>query len=152
MNIKALKCILPDLDVEAVEINEKATESLKMILEEDKIYTNSIFEFKPPYEYDLVLTKGVLIHLNPDKIEEAYNVLFNSMKKYLIIAEYYNPTPVEVPYRGNNGYLFKRDFAGEFLELYKDTTALIDYGFVYHRDKIFPQDDITWFLIEKIKK
>jgi spore coat polysaccharide biosynthesis protein SpsF len=26
---------------------------------------------------------------------------------------------------------------------------LIDYGFVYHRDTAHPQDDITWFLLEK---
>ena len=26
---------------------------------------------------------------------------------------------------------------------------LIDYGFSYHRDPVFPQDDITWFLMER---
>ena len=26
---------------------------------------------------------------------------------------------------------------------------LIDYGFVYHRDPNFPQDDLNWFLMEK---
>ena len=26
---------------------------------------------------------------------------------------------------------------------------LLDYGFAYHRDPVFPQDDITWFLLEK---
>jgi spore coat polysaccharide biosynthesis protein SpsF len=26
---------------------------------------------------------------------------------------------------------------------------LVDYGFAYHRDPNFPQDDITWFLLEK---
>ena len=27
-------------------------------------------------------------------------------------------------------------------------TKLVDYGFVYHRDK-YPLDDITWFLLQK---
>jgi spore coat polysaccharide biosynthesis protein SpsF len=27
--------------------------------------------------------------------------------------------------------------------------VLVDYGFAYHRDPAFPQDDITWFLLEK---
>ena len=62
--------------------------------------------------------------------------------------EYYNPTPVEVTYRGNTGKLFKRDFAGELLDKYSDL-ELVDYGFIYHRDNCFPQDDITWFLMEK---
>ena len=26
---------------------------------------------------------------------------------------------------------------------------LVNYGFAYHRDESFPQDDITWFLLEK---
>lgn len=26
---------------------------------------------------------------------------------------------------------------------------LVDYGFIYHRDNVFPGDDITWFLMEK---
>ena len=47
-------------------------------------------------------------------------------KKFILIAEYYNPTPVEVSYRGHNGKLFKRDFAGEMMKKYSDL-KLIDY-------------------------
>ena len=64
------------------------------------------------------------------------------------IAEYYNPTPVEVKYRGHDGRLFKRDFAGEMLDRFPDL-KLVDYGFNYHRDHNFPQDDGNWFLLEK---
>jgi hypothetical protein len=34
------------------------------------------------------------------------------------------------------------------LDRYADLT-LVDYGFYYRRDPIFPQDDISWFLMEK---
>ena len=44
--------------------------------------------------------------------------------------------------------LFKRDFAGELLDKYKNKLLLLDYGFIYHRDT-YPQDDLTWFLMEK---
>jgi spore coat polysaccharide biosynthesis protein SpsF len=40
--------------------------------------------------------------------------------------------------------------AGEMMERYPDL-ALVDYGFLYHKDPVFPQDDITWFLMEKRK-
>ena len=30
-----------------------------------------------------------------------------------------------------------------------DDLQLIDYGFAYHRDNNFYQDDITWFLLKK---
>ncbi|NDB35890.1 MAG: pseudaminic acid biosynthesis-associated methylase, partial [Flavobacteriia bacterium] len=42
----------------------------------------------------------------------------------------------------------KRDFAGELLDTFPDL-RLVDYGFAYKRDTSFPQDDITWFLLEK---
>jgi hypothetical protein len=59
--------------------------------------------------------------------------------------------PVSVNYRGNTDRLFKRDFAGEMLDRFKDL-RLLDYGFSYHRDNNFPQDDINWFLLEKVSK
>lgn len=65
-----------------------------------------------------------------------------------LIAEYYDPSPVEVSYHGHSGKLFKRDFAGEMLDRYSDLQRL-DYGFTYHRDPQFPADDVTWFLLEK---
>lgn len=53
-----------------------------------------------------------------------------------------------IPYRGHEQRLFKRDFAGEMLDAYPDL-RLVDYGFVYRRDPVFPADDLTWFLMEK---
>lgn len=91
---------------------------------------------------------GVLIHINPNELKTVYEKLYTSSKKYILIAEYYNPSPVEIPYRGNKERLFKRDFAGEFLDMFPDC-KLEDYGFVYHRDNNFPLDDITWFLMKK---
>ena len=96
---------------------------------------------------DLVFTKGLLIHIPPERLAEMYHKLYQSSDKYILICEYYSQTPVEIPYRDNDGKLWKRDFAGEMLNLYPDL-ELVDYGFVYHRDKN-PQDDLSWFLMEK---
>ncbi|MBK4730641.1 hypothetical protein JJD41_12310 [Oxynema sp. CENA135] len=104
--------------------------------------------FTPTRKWDFVLIKGVLIHINPDYLEQVYDCLYQSSDRYICLVEYYNPTPVEVTYRGHQGKLFKRDFAGEILDRFKDL-QLIDYGFVYHRDRHFSQDDLTWFLLEK---
>jgi pseudaminic acid biosynthesis-associated methylase len=81
-------------------------------------------------------------------IKSVYEKLFAASSKYILIGEYYNPSPVSVTYRGHSDRLFKRDFAGEMLDLYPEL-RLIDYGFCYKRDRSFPQDDITWFLLEK---
>lgn len=100
-----------------------------------------------PFPCDLAFTKGCLIHVSPDKIQQAYKNLYAWSKRYILVAEYYNPTPVEVPYRGVYGLLWKRDFAGEMMDLFPDL-HLEACGFAYHRDP-YPQDDITWFLMAK---
>lgn len=145
-NLKALRALIPDSQMAAIEINQKAVESLKQ--QDVKVYAQSILDFKPDSKWDLAFIKGVLIHINPDELQSVYEKLYNSSKKYILVAEYYNPSPVAIPYRGHTDKLFKRDFAGEMLDKYSDL-KLVDYGFSYHRDNNFPQDDITWFLMEK---
>ena len=95
-----------------------------------------------------MLISGVSIHINPDYLDKVYKVLYKSSNKYILINEYYNPKPVMIEYRGYKDRLFKRDFAGEILDSFSDLN-LVDYGFVYHRDNYFPNDDTTWFLLQK---
>jgi len=78
----------------------------------------------------------------------VYQKLYSSTNKYILICEYYNPKPDVVKYRGHTDRLFRRDFAGEMLDKFNDL-SLLDYGFVYHRDPAFPQDDFSWFLLDK---
>lgn len=148
MNIKALKSLFPEINLFGVEINDKAAEILKRLIGNKNVYNGSIFDFQPKNTFDVSLIKGVLIHINPDMLDLVYKNLYLSSNKYILICEYFNPTPVTVTYRGHGEKLFKRDFAGEMLDMYPDL-ALIDYGFCYKRDKTFPLDDITWFLLEK---
>lgn len=150
LNLRAIKQLLPKAELSAVEINQKAVEELKR-LNDVKVYHQSIHDFSPDFRRDLVLIKGVLIHINPDRLPLVYDLLYQTSDRYICVAEYYNPAPVEVPYRGHTGKLFKRDFAGEILDRFDDL-RLVDYGFAYHRDPKFPQDDITWFLLEKSAK
>ena len=154
MNLKAIRQIVPNVSCAAVEINHKAAEMLRHDAEfhnSIEIYEQSILGFAPPKRFDMALIKGVLIHINPKELDQVYQILYDSSDRYICIAEYYNPSPVDVLYRGDEGKLFKRDFAGELLDRFQDV-QLLDYGFVYHRDNCFPQDDITWFLLEKDEK
>lgn len=149
LNLQAIKVLLPNINLAAVEINDSAIKELtKVDNGKVKIYHESILDFQPDNSWDFSLIKGVLIHINPDRLAEVYDILYKSSKKYICIAEYYNPSPVTIDYRGHNDKLFKRDFAGELMDKFPDL-KLVDYGFVYHRDSNYPQDDITWFLFEK---
>lgn len=150
MNLRAIEMMFPR-DKErfhAIEINSQAVQQLKQHFPSENIYEKSILDWVPQRTWDLVLIKGVLIHISPNHLADVYMKLVQATGKYLLIAEYYNPTPVEVKYHGQHDRLFKRDFAGELMDSFTNMN-LIDYGFVYHRDPHFPQDDITWFLLEK---
>ena len=147
LNLLALRSLLPAARFAAVEINHKAASELKRFAWLET-HESSIFEFQPQAPSDLVLTSGLLIHISPAKLPEVYQTIYAATRRWICLIEYYNPTPVEVPYRGAREKLFKRDFAGELLDAYPDL-RLCGYGFQYHRDANFPTDDVNWFLIEK---
>jgi spore coat polysaccharide biosynthesis protein SpsF len=147
LNLDALQALLPNLELKGLEINEKAFNELK--IKHPLSEHGSIFDFKPERKFDVSMTMGVMIHINPEYLEKVYEALWESSNRYILIGEYYNPTPVEVKYRGHEGRLFKRDFAGEMMDKYP--LELRAYGFRYHRDPLFPLDDSTWFLLEKNK-
>jgi len=143
-NLIALRNLIPLDDMSAVEINGEAVEQL-MQIPHLNIYHGSILDFFP-YPCDLAFTFNVLIHIEPDKLKDVYRRIYDCSSRYILFAEYYNPSPVMVPYRGYNNALFKRDFAGELMDNFP--VELVDYGFQYHRD-VFPADDVTWFLMRK---
>jgi spore coat polysaccharide biosynthesis protein SpsF len=143
LNMLALKDLYPQAELASVEINTDACTALASIV--DQVFNQSIQEYDAKEKFELVLIKGVLIHMNPDDLLSTYKKIAVSSSKYVLIAEYYNPTPIAIDYRGHKDKLFKRDFAGEFLDA-NPTWRIQDYGFVYHKDQ-FPQDDLTWFLL-----
>jgi len=147
LNIMALRNLLPAAEFQAIEINARAFEQLNAI--PDITAANaSLFDPIDWRPTDLAFTAGVLIHLNPDMLPIAYKRLYEASTRYVLVVEYYDPKPTEVSYRGHSGRLWKRDFAGEIMDLYPNL-RLVDYGFVYHRDTNAPADDPTWFLMEK---
>lgn len=148
MNLRAMQLLYPGIDLYGVEINPDAAAQLRSHIGQDNVYEGSIFNYPVNKQVDLSLIKGVLIHINPDMLPVVYEKLYSASRRFVLVCEYYNPSPVSISYRGHTDRLFKRDFAGEMMEKYPDLT-LVDYGFAYRRDPAFPQDDITWFLMEK---
>lgn len=147
-NLLAINRLLPQSELAAVEINESAAKMLDAEYPTIKwVFRESMLTFSRPRRWDMTMTKGALIHVAPDNLLSAYARLYAHSAKWILICEYFNPTPVEVEYRGHAGKLWKRDFAGDLLDTYKDL-KLVDYGFRYHRDQ-YPQDDLHWWLMEK---
>ena len=148
LNLVALKRVSPATELSAIEINDASAEQARQ-LGVAEVETASALDYSPKRTYDMTLICGVLIHMNPEVLPEVYDLLFNASDRLILLFEYYNPTPVEVNYRGHEARLFKRDFAGEMLDRYPGKLKLIDYGFFYHRDPIARSDDGTFFLLEK---
>lgn len=147
LNLLAIRQLLPTAVLSAVEINARAAAELRRNVPEAAVEVGSIEKFTLPGPWDLVLAKGVLIHVNPSSLPVVYARMVKASNRYILVVEYYNPVPVAIPYRGHSDRLFKRDFAGEMMAAHGLT--LVDYGFRYHGDPNFPQDDLTWFLLEK---
>ena len=147
MNLKALQLLYPSMHLQGIEINSDAATQLAKSIGEENVIKGSILEVSPP-ECDLALIKGVLIHIDPESLPLVYRKITAATRRYLLVAEYYNPAPVAINYRGHENRLYKRDFAGEIMDAHPEM-VLIDYGFVYRHDPHFPQDDVTWFLLEK---
>ncbi len=150
LNLHALSVLLPDTQLHGVEINATAVEKAKESLgNKAHISHDSLLGFIPDSQYDVAFTCGVLIHIAPEWLAQAYDALYRASSRFILIQEYYNPVPVEVVYRGHKGKLFKRDFCGDLLDRFPDL-RLVDYGFIYHRAQLFSSDDTTWFLLEKM--
>lgn len=146
LNLVALKRLNPKLNLSGYEINAEAARQASEFNVAD-IKKGSILEEIKDEKVNLTFTAGVLIHINPDYLNKVYANLVNGSNRYVLVAEYYNPAPTQITYRGYTDRLFKRDFAGDLIDNYG--LKLIDYGFIYKRDNWAPQDDITWFLLEK---
>lgn len=147
LNLQALKLLNDAFTLEGHEINASAAQKAKELNVGDIFCGTITQEITSSKKFDLAFTSGVLIHIHPEKLEEVYKNLVKLSRRYILIIEYYNPTPTEVAYRGQSERLFKRDFAGELIGAYN--LALIDYGFSYHREKFLMNDDSSWFLLEK---
>jgi len=144
-SLAAIKAIDPEIKTTGVEINSKAFDLLKKVA--DLAVHDSLLGYREDRQWDMAFTKGVLIHIAPDDLPTAYDTLYRCSRRYILVAEYYSPKPQIIHYRGVDNALWKRDFAGEILDRFADL-RLIAYKFIYHRDP-YPQDDLTFFLMEK---
>lgn len=135
------------LNLNACEPNEKAREivkhqDIKVNLTDDDIF-NLSFDIN---SQDLVFTSGVLIHVNPDRLQEAIFEIYKSTKKYILIAEYFAPSCEEITYQDKKQMLWRNDFGKIFMDSFP--LRVISYGFLWK--PVTMLDNITWWLFQKV--
>ncbi len=148
INLRALSGFA-DAELFAVEPNASAREQLvaDKVLPQDHLF--DAMATKLPLNdgaVDLAFTSGVLIHVPPDDLETAYGEIHRVAARYILCMEYFSPRPVEIPYRGHEGLLFKRDFGGMWLDLFPGLEPVAN-GFFWRRTTGL--DDINWWLFRK---
>ena len=151
LNLASLNGRFPWLYLTGLDVNTEAVAEARKRLDapQHMVFDGSILDGRPSVgaEQDLVFTKGLLIHIHPRDLERAYETLYQSTRRYILVCEYFSQDPVAIPYRGQPEALWKRDFAGDLLDSYDDL-QVVAYGFAWRRDPD-PQDDLNWFLLEK---
>lgn len=146
-NLVALQQIDASLQLTGVELNQQAYLELVRIPGVRAIHS-SIQDLDREQRFDLVFTCGVLIHFEPEDLPAVYRRMAELADHYVLVSEYFSPSPAELAYRGHAGKLFKRDFGGEFLDVNSGQFTVVDYGFLWKR--LEPAwDNVTWWLFER---
>lgn len=136
-------------DIRAVEPNAEAVRQARAnpALEGVDIREGDGFALPfPDASIDLVFTSGVLIHVAPQDLERVVREIARVARHYILCIEYFSHEPVQVAYRGREGYLFKRDFGGFYLDTFPQLRVL-DYGFLWQ--PLDSSDNSNWWLFAK---
>ena len=102
-------------DLYGIELQPYAVEKAKQNTRHINIVQGSGFDlpFRDAF-FDVVCTNGVLIHIAPDDLPKIMDEMVRCSRRYIWGFEYYSPELAEIPYRGNQGFLWKADYAGLF--------------------------------------
>lgn len=151
INLSALRRVLGrDVELAALEPNAAAVQHLQSSAE---LGLNAVFHSDaahipaPDGAYDLVFTSGVLIHVAPDQLAPALAEICRVARRYVLAVEYFSHQPAEIPYRGQLGLMWKRDYGADYLQSCPSLKPH-QYGFIWQQE--FPHfDNLNWWMLKK---
>jgi pseudaminic acid biosynthesis-associated methylase len=134
-----------------IELQHYAVEKARNFVRGVNILQGSGFDmpFKDNY-FDLVCTNGVLIHIAPEDLPRIMGEMVRTSKRYIMGYEYFAPDTMAINYRGNEGFLWKTDFARVFLESYPELRLVKQRLYPYINDAERGNQDVM-FLLEKVQ-
>jgi pseudaminic acid biosynthesis-associated methylase len=108
-----------------IEIQPYALEQARRNLPDAHFAEASAFEIPYPDQYfEMVFTSGVLIHIAPRDLPRAIDEIHRCASQHIWGFEYHSPQTVPVNYRGNEGLLWKMDYAKLYLERFADLSLV----------------------------
>jgi pseudaminic acid biosynthesis-associated methylase len=147
-NVHWLAKALNPRDLYGVDINEEALADLRR----DSPGVNAVWSpartlpFRDG-QFDLTFTTGVLIHQAPETLPLVMGELVRCSRRYVLCGEYHADELTEVPYRGQEGALWKRDWGKLYVDLFPELQQRAT-GFL-PRGPDSSWDDVTWWMFEK---
>lgn len=145
-NLRWIAETLAPNDVYGVDVNLKALRQLRETAPDVNAVWSAGREL--PFRdrwFDLTFTFGVLIHQPEETLPLMMAEIVRTSRRYVLCGEYFADSPEEVPYRGQPGALFKRDYGGIYQRVFPEL-RLARQGFLGRSEG---WDDITWWLFER---
>lgn len=133
-----------------VELQAYAVEKAKEYSQHINVVQGSGFDlpFKDAF-FDVVCTNGVLIHIAPADLPRIMTEMVRCSRRYIWGFEYYAMATTTVNYRGNEGFLWKADYAQLFLDQFPGQLRLVNQAlYPYVTDAERGNRDVM-YLLEK---
>lgn len=145
-NLRWFVDALPPGHVYGVDINQKSLALLR------QMYPSINALYSPARElpfrdglFDMAFTIGVLIHQPDSTLPLVMGEIVRCSSRYVLCGEYYAAERTEVPYRGQEGALIKRDFG----KLYRELFPKLELRYETFLGKDEGWDDVTVWIFEK---
>jgi pseudaminic acid biosynthesis-associated methylase len=143
-NVRWLAELLGPENVAGIDVNERALEVLREHVPGVDVRVATAREL--PFadgSFDLVFTTGVLIHQPPSELPAVMDEIVRCARRYVLCGEYRADEVEEVPYRGQEGALFRADYGRLYQERFPQL-QLLEEGFLSRADG--PWDDVTYWM------
>jgi SAM-dependent methyltransferase len=109
--------------VSGVDINAKQIEKCREKYKEFDFTCSSVEDFEPK-KHDISLHSGLLIHMNPNALDDVMRKIYENTNKFIIGKELSTPLPEDIGDRSRDpmwhGKIFTRRWMKKWKQLYPD--------------------------------
>lgn len=145
-NLKPIAAKLDPHDVWGVDINEDALALARLHAPGVNVVASRARRL--PFRdglADLAFTVGVLIHQPETTLPIVMAEVVRCSSRYVLWGEYHAETTEEIPYHGQSGALYRRDYGRIYRELFPEL-SVVGEGLLTQEEGF---DRVTWQLLEK---
>ena len=144
-NLMRMLPLMPPDRIWGVDVNATAVERARANAPGTNVVQSSARQlpFRDRF-VDLSYTVGVLIHQAEEALPDVLGEIVRCSNRFVLWCEYFAPQTEEVPYHGETGTLFRRDYGAIYASLFPDLTV-VEEGYLESE----AWDRGTWQLLRR---